>query len=323
MTPDVSVNWEQEDGLDTGRTMGEFIIVSLCSSQSSFRLLWLNLFFPLSSCSQLPDGRLWMGNGGHTGTAGYGNETWAVGRSYADQPLHQSWYFDPKAASGAKWKKAGVSTVDRLYHSTATLLPDGAVLVSGSNPNPDYVDKTIDPSITYVTEYKVEKVRRLSLSPLASRFASSGASADFLFIDHHASSFTPTTTMSLVPSLPVSPLRSCTVATTSTSLFPLRPLLPTTPSPTRPPSSSPELDSRLTPSTVSPLSLPSILLEWNVLLMLVDFLFSSLVGMRHLELESTYTVASDGTTTFHVSQMPPNAALFQPGPALLFCVVNG
>jgi hypothetical protein len=87
----------------------------------------------------------------------------AVGRSYCDRPLHDSWYFDPLAASGKRWTKAGTSKVDRLY---ATLLPDGSVLVSGSNPNPDYVDRSIDPTITYVTEYRVEKVSRLSRAPL-------------------------------------------------------------------------------------------------------------------------------------------------------------
>lgn len=51
MTPDVSVEWETDDSLDTGRTMGQFI--------------------------SLPDGRLWMGNGAHLGTAGYGNESCA------------------------------------------------------------------------------------------------------------------------------------------------------------------------------------------------------------------------------------------------------
>ena len=55
-----------------------------------------------------------------------------------------------------------------------------------------------------------------------------------------------------------------------------------------------------------------------------DFLSSfSLVGMRHLQLDSTYTQAEDGSATFHVSQIPPNAAIFPPGPALFFCVVNG
>lgn len=47
------------------------------------------------------------------------------------------------------------------------------------------------------------------------------------------------------------------------------------------------------------------------------------MGMRHVELDHTFTVADDGSVVFHVSQLPPNAAILAPGPALLFCVVNG
>ena len=39
----------------------------------------------------LPDGRLVLLNGAALGTAGYGTESWAIGQSYADQPLHQAW----------------------------------------------------------------------------------------------------------------------------------------------------------------------------------------------------------------------------------------
>ena len=46
-------------------------------------------------------------------------------------------YYDPAAAKGSRWSKAGVSSIPRMYHSTATLLPDGTVLVSGSNPSAD------------------------------------------------------------------------------------------------------------------------------------------------------------------------------------------
>jgi hypothetical protein len=46
-------------------------------------------------------------------------------------------YFDPRQSAGSRWSKAGVSDIDRMYHSSATLLLDGSVLVSGSNPNAD------------------------------------------------------------------------------------------------------------------------------------------------------------------------------------------
>lgn len=47
------------------------------------------------------------------------------------------------------------------------------------------------------------------------------------------------------------------------------------------------------------------------------------MGQRAMQLNNTYSVASDGSITYHVSQLPPNPNLFQPGPALLFVTVNG
>ncbi|KAK1235191.1 hypothetical protein PQX77_001596 [Marasmius sp. AFHP31] len=47
------------------------------------------------------------------------------------------------------------------------------------------------------------------------------------------------------------------------------------------------------------------------------------LGQRYLQLQNTYTVNSDGSITLHTAQMPPNANVFQPGPAMVFVVVNG
>jgi hypothetical protein len=47
------------------------------------------------------------------------------------------------------------------------------------------------------------------------------------------------------------------------------------------------------------------------------------MGQRVLQLRSAYTVADDGSATLHVSQLPSNANVFQPGPAMLFITVNG
>ena len=48
------------------------------------------------------------------------------------------------------------------------------------------------------------------------------------------------------------------------------------------------------------------------------------MGQRFLQLENTYTAYADNkTAVLHVRQMPPNAAIFPPGPALIFVVVNG
>jgi hypothetical protein len=45
-------------------------------------------------------------------------------------------------------------------------------------------------------------------------------------------------------------------------------------------------------------------------------------GQRYLELATSYT-KSGNNVTMHVSQMPPNANVFQPGPAMIFLVVDG
>lgn len=142
ISPDIDINYYEDDSLDKGRSMGQFI--------------------------NLPDGRLYFVNGINTGTAGYGNTTYAVGQSFGDNPDYQSWYFDPSKLSGSRWSKAAISTVPRLYHSSALLLPDGSVFVSGSNPNADFVDANTPNTILingvetpstnkWFTEYRVER----------------------------------------------------------------------------------------------------------------------------------------------------------------------
>ena len=73
------------------------------------------------------------------GTAGYGNNSWAIGHSYGDSPLLTPAIYDPNAAPGSRWSSAGLtaSTVPRMYHSSAVLLPDGefGLLVSSEFPS--------------------------------------------------------------------------------------------------------------------------------------------------------------------------------------------
>ncbi|KAH7888875.1 glyoxal oxidase [Phlebopus sp. FC_14] len=128
ITPDVSPNYSEIDPLPEGRTMGNLIL--------------------------LPDGRIFCLNGARTGTAGYGNTSFTIGQSYADQPILSPIMYDPSAPAGKRWSREGLnpSTVPRMYHSTATLLPDGSVFVSGSNPNSDINLTTI-----YPTEYRIER----------------------------------------------------------------------------------------------------------------------------------------------------------------------
>ncbi|RXW23509.1 hypothetical protein EST38_g2323 [Candolleomyces aberdarensis] len=129
LTPDVSGTYAREDPLPEIRVMVNLI--------------------------QLPDGKVLALNGGQLGTAGYGNTTWAIGHSYGDRPVMKPAMYDPNAAAGSKWSTEGLaeSTVARMYHSSAVLLPDGSVMVSGSNPNPDY---TVGPDVQFPTEYRTE-----------------------------------------------------------------------------------------------------------------------------------------------------------------------
>jgi len=101
----------------------------------------------------LPNGQILCLNGAQTGTAGYGNTSFTIGQSYADQPVLAPIIFNPNASAGQRWTGDGLSpsTIPRMYHSSATLLPDSSVFVSGSNPNTDY-----NITATFPTEYRVE-----------------------------------------------------------------------------------------------------------------------------------------------------------------------
>lgn len=54
------------------------------------------------------------------------------GGSQARDPSYQAWLYNPNAPAGSRFKRMASSTIKRLYHSTAMLMPDGNVLVMGS-----------------------------------------------------------------------------------------------------------------------------------------------------------------------------------------------
>jgi len=66
-----------------------------------------------------------------SGTAGYGNNTWAIGQSYADEPQLMPLVFNSSALPGQRWSSQGFSRSDipRMYHSSALLLPDGTYTI--------------------------------------------------------------------------------------------------------------------------------------------------------------------------------------------------
>jgi hypothetical protein len=77
-------------------------------------------------------------NGAHYGIAGFAS---------ASDPNISPVLYDPTLPVGQRMRELSSSTIARLYHSESTLLPDGSVLVSGSDPR--------DPN--YPEEYRHEK----------------------------------------------------------------------------------------------------------------------------------------------------------------------
>ncbi|KAL1640478.1 hypothetical protein SLS58_006978 [Diplodia intermedia] len=79
----------------------------------------------------LPDGTVLFINGAHRGSAG---------GFMADDPVLAPLIYDPRAAAGEKFTTMPATTIPRLYHSVAALLPSGEVVVAGSNPMVFYTD---------------------------------------------------------------------------------------------------------------------------------------------------------------------------------------
>ncbi|KDQ60917.1 glyoxal oxidase [Jaapia argillacea MUCL 33604] len=103
----------------------------------------------------LPTGEVVIVNGAATGISGYGNVLNQVGASNADNPVLTPVLYNPDASAGHRFSSVGMPTseIPRLYHSVATLTPNGDVMIAGSNPNLDRSE------MMYGTEYRVEWLR--------------------------------------------------------------------------------------------------------------------------------------------------------------------
>jgi hypothetical protein len=93
--------------------------------------------------ASLPDGTFLILNGALQGVAGFG---------LASDPNLSALLYDPSQPIGSRMSILNNTIVARLYHSEATLLPDGRVLVSGSDPKTDFPNGTV----RYPEEYRIE-----------------------------------------------------------------------------------------------------------------------------------------------------------------------
>ncbi|KAI0262623.1 glyoxal oxidase [Gloeopeniophorella convolvens] len=236
----------QDDSLIDPRTMGQFIA--------------------------LPDGTFLLLNGARNGTAGYAQATGQTpnfgdmpwGESLSADPVFQPAIYNPNAPAGHRWSNAGLgsSKLPRLYHSSAILLPDGSVMVAGSNPNIDVNLTTVFPT-TYTAEYFYPLYFAASNRPQPQNIPTT--------LSYGGNPFDIT-----VPSSSYS--GSGNDAAANTTVWMIRP----------------------------------------------GFTTHGLnMGQRIMQLNNTYTVQDNGTIILHTAQPPPNAALFQPGPAFLFVTIDG
>ncbi|KAK4686430.1 hypothetical protein P7C73_g3698, partial [Tremellales sp. Uapishka_1] len=232
---DASPQYEDDDYMLEGRSMGQFVM--------------------------LPDGTFWMGNGVAMGTAGYGNDGYSIGQSYGQAPLYIPAIYNPSAPAGTRWNRTGLSATprERMYHSTALLMADGSVFISGSNPNADFT--------TAQWGSKTSTERWYPWWYQATRPVYSGLPSNISYGGNYFD-------------LTIDNLNDETIVKTAKVVL--------------------------------------IRGGWN----------THALGMmqKYLELSSSYSIDQNtNITTLHVSQLPgtPGPTLFQPGPAMMFLVVDG
>ncbi|CAB4438937.1 unnamed protein product [Rhizophagus irregularis] len=96
----------------------------------------------------LVDGSILFVNGAATGFAGYRKGGGANALWVNENPVFTPFLYDPFAKT---YKTLAASTIPRMYHSVSTLIPDGSVLIAGSNPQ-----GSVSLNVKYSTEYRVE-----------------------------------------------------------------------------------------------------------------------------------------------------------------------
>ncbi|GMJ07412.1 GALACTOSE OXIDASE-LIKE 6 [Hibiscus trionum] len=103
----------------------------------------------------LPTGDVLLVNGAMSGSAG-----WDDARDPNMAPVLYR-----VASAGPEFTELAPTTIARMYHSTSAVLPDGKILIAGSNTNPTYMDVALFP-----TEVRVEKFSPHYFDPALDHF---------------------------------------------------------------------------------------------------------------------------------------------------------
>lgn len=100
----------------------------------------------------LPTGDVLMLNGAEQGTSAWGA---------AEVPNFTPVLYSPQKPMNERFTELEPTSIARMYHSSSAVLPDGKILVAGSNTNPGYNFK----GVKYPTEMRVEKFSPPYLDP--------------------------------------------------------------------------------------------------------------------------------------------------------------
>ncbi|KNA11964.1 hypothetical protein SOVF_130230, partial [Spinacia oleracea] len=112
----------------------------------------------MSDMLNLPNGEILILNGAQKGASGW---------QFADDPILTPFLYSPNKPAGQRFKVLAASQIPRMYHSTSAVLPDGKILVAGSNTNPGYLYK----NVKFPTELRVEKFDPPYLDPALEAFS--------------------------------------------------------------------------------------------------------------------------------------------------------
>ncbi|KFK41129.1 hypothetical protein AALP_AA2G089900 [Arabis alpina] len=122
------------------------------SANPTWTTEWMPMSRVMSDIVLLPNGEVLIVNGAKRGTSGW---------NLAKDPNLSPILYSPDKPLGQRFKELAASTIPRMYHAIAIALPDGKVLIGGSNTNDGYRYQNVE----YPTELRIEKFLPPYLDP--------------------------------------------------------------------------------------------------------------------------------------------------------------
>ncbi|CAN8275797.1 unnamed protein product [Cochlearia groenlandica] len=134
-----------------GSALKDCARMSLNSAKPAWKTEIMTAPRVMSDTVILPNGEVLLVNGARRGTSGWG---------LAKDPNLSPVLYMPNKPIGQRFKELAPSTIPRVYHAIAIALPDGKVLVGGSNTNDGYKY-----NVEFPTELRIEKFSPPYLDP--------------------------------------------------------------------------------------------------------------------------------------------------------------